>query len=452
MSLKAKFLLLALLPLIMMSAAISWISQLQQHQLSEQEIATFEQKLLASKRQELQHYVSLAMTSIGHVIDEMDQGLERKFARAEVKRILNGLTYGEDGYFFVYDRSGTNLVHPRQPELVGRNLLDLQDSDGTQMIRELLQRAQEGGGFTRYKWNKPSKDGLEDKLSYAVSIPRLDWMMGTGLYVDDIVDEVASIRREVDRNIRNTFFTILVILAATVVLIVLIAVALNVRISQLADQRLRALAHRSVQLQVTQRRHFARELHDGINQLMVSAKLRLNLVDKKWGQPVAREHLHKSIDILNLSIQEVRRVSHDLRPILLDDLGLEAALNNLLDDLVERSDVRVERQLRLPGERLPDGIEITLYRIVQEALTNIEKHAQARHLSLKIWQREDAVHLELQDDGRGFGGSDQPGGIGLLNMRERTELLGGQFSIHSRQGQGTVIRAVFYLLPTTEDL
>jgi len=398
----------------------------------------------------LQHYVSLAMTSIAHVLVEMDEGLERRFAEEEVKRILHGLTYGEDGYFFVYDRSGINLVHPTQPELVGRNLLELKDSDGTPMIRELLQRADDGGGFVRYKWNKPSKDGQEDKLSYAVMIPKLDWMMGTGLYVDDIADEVASIRRGVDRNIRDTSFVVLSILLGTVILTVIIAVAINMHASQLADRRLQELAHRSVQFQVIQRRHFARELHDGINQLMVSAKLRLNLVEKKWGQQIAHEHLQKAAEMLNLAMQEVRRVSHDLRPSLLDDLGLESALKSMLNDLAERSDLTVYADIRLPLERLPDGIEITLYRIVQEALTNVEKHAHASRLDLKIWHKQDTVGVELKDDGRGFVESKDRSGIGLLNMRERTELLGGQFTINSRPDQGTTLKAMFNLALTQE--
>jgi len=452
MSLKAKFLLLAVVPLILMSVAITLISQQQAHQLSEQEITTFEENLLASKRQELQHYVSLAMTSIAHVLVEMDNGLERRFAEEEVKRILTGLTYGEDGYFFVYDRSGTNLVHPTLPDLVGQNLLDLTDSDGTPMIRQLLTQAELGGGFVRYKWNKPSRDGQVDKLSYAVMVPKLDWMMGTGLYVDDIADEVASIRRDVDRNVRNTAFVVLGILLGTVVVILVIAVVINVHATQLADRRLQELAHRSVQFQVRQRRHFARELHDGINQLMVSARLRLNLVDKKWGLEEAREHLHKATEVINLAMQEVRRISHDLRPSLLDDLGLEAALKSMLTDLAERSELAVTADIKLPPQRLPDGIEITLYRIVQEALTNVEKHAAARRLNLKIWHRQDRVGVELVDDGRGFTRGDEGSGIGLMNMRERTELLGGQFSISSRPEQGTTLRAVFNLTLTQENV
>ncbi|WP_027856106.1 cache domain-containing protein [Marinobacterium jannaschii] len=445
MTLKSKILLLSILPLILASVAITWITQMQAHQLSEQEIATFEHNLMASKRQQLQHYVSLAMTSIAPIVADMDNGLESRFAEEEIKRILNALTYGDDGYFFVYDQSGRNLVHPTEPDLVGNDLIELRDSDGKYVIQELLMLARQGGGFSRYKWNKPSEEGPEDKLSYVVQIPKLNWMMGTGIYVDDIAAEVASTRQDVDRNIRQTFYVVLIIISVTVLLIILVAVAINVHATQLADKRLQELAHRSVQYQVVQRRHFARELHDGVNQLMVSARLRLNLSIKKWGQEVAREHLEKAGEMMNLAMQEVRRVSHDLRPILLDDLGLEAALKNMLDDMAERSDLEVFSDLQLPVSRLPDVIEITLYRIVQEALTNVEKHAGARHLNVRIRSREDAVIVEVEDDGKGFRSDTVSEGIGLINMRERTELLGGRFDLHSHPKQGTLIRAVFSL-------
>ncbi len=450
MSLKSKILLLALLPLILMTIAVTLISQRQAHYLSEQEIRIFEENLLASKRTELQNYVSLAMTSIAHIVATYEPG--DKAAELEIKRVLHGLTYGDDGYFFVYDSAGVNLVHPKQRELVGQNLIDLQDQKGNFVIRELLQKAQEGGGFFRYHWRKPSKGDLEDKLSYVVSIPKLNWMMGTGLYVDDIASEVAKIRQQVDHNIRNTFFTVLTILAGTVTIIVLIGVAINVHATQLADKRLRAIVHKYVQFQVNQRRNFARELHDGINQLMVSVKFRIELArDRLTSDPdSAAENLDKGGDVLNQAIQEVRQISHDLRPSLLDDLGLQAALVSMLDDFAERTGIRHNVRLQLPEHRLPDDIEITLYRIVQEAVTNVERHAEATELVLRVWTQDDQVRVEVKDNGRGFTlNADTHEGIGLMNMRERAELLGGSFEVRSRPTLGTRVRAMFTLEPVT---
>ncbi|MBN3561015.1 cache domain-containing protein [Aliamphritea spongicola] len=443
-SLKTKILLLSIIPLVLVTAAITVISLSQAKKLSEQEIQTFEENLLRSKRQELQHYVGLAMTSISHILADADT--IDKFSEARVKAILHSLTYGDDGYFFVYDMQGRNLVHPIQPELVGQNLYDLRDTYGNFVIRDLLKLAEEGGGFYRYVWRKPSKGGLEDKLSYVVQIPKVNWMLGTGLYIDDIAKEVAATRDKVTANIRNTFVTVVIILAGTVVIIALLGVGINVHASQLADTRLREVAHSYVQSQVSQRRNFARELHDGINQLMVSVKFRIELARDKLEQPEQRAlaELEKGSDVLNQAIQEVRRISHDLRPILLDDLGLESALHSMTDDFAERTGITVDVSLDLPVQRLTDDIEITLYRVTQEALTNVERHANARQVWLTVWQKDSMIWVEVKDDGKGFSCSAQGSddcGIGLMNMRERTEILSGDFSVRSKPGMGTRVRA-----------
>ncbi len=445
-SLKAKILLLSILPLIVVTIAITMISLNQARILSEQEINTFEENLLRSKHQELRHYVALAMNSIEHLVKDAKPG--DLYAEYEVKRILQSLTYGEDGYFFVYDREGTNLVHPIQPQLVGQNLMGLQDANGKYVVRDLIDLAEKGGGFYRYLWQKPSKDELEEKLSFVVQVPKFNWMMGTGLYIDDIAKEVAATRLKVTRNIRNTFFTVVVILSGTIIIIALVGVAINMHASQLADVRLRELAHRYVQFQVSQRRNFARELHDGINQLMVSVKFRLELARDKLGKDddSAVNDISKGCDVLNMAIQEVRRISHDLRPIQLDDLGLESALYSMTSDFAERTEIDMNVRLELPERRLPDDIEISLYRIVQEALTNIEKHAQAEHVGVRIWSREGHIWVEVSDDGVGFVPDKTESGIGLLNMRERTELLSGRFSLKSRAGFGTKIRAGFAII------
>lgn len=447
LTLKTKILLLTILPLVALTATITWITQRQAQQLAGQQLAMLEENVMAEKRQALLDYVNLAMTSISPVLDEMGSSLEQARAEYEIKRILSGLTYDDDGYFFVYDQQGNNLVHPTQPELVGQNLIGFQDTDGNYVIRDLLALAAKGGGFYRYTWNKPSLSGERHKLSYVVTIPRLNWMMGTGLYVDDIAAHTRAMRERVDINVRRTFVAASVLLIVTLALVVMIVVIINMHATQLADDRLKDIAQRSVAFQVMQRRNFARELHDGINQMLVSAKLRLSLAVKKWPSEEAHEHLQKAEDMLNLSIKEVRRVSHNLRPVMLDDLGLDAALHSLLDDLEDGGKITVKRRIRLPDTRLPDAIEMTLYRLVQEAITNVQKHAKATQVCLRVTHNTQAVLVEMEDNGCGFSPEEDASGIGLMNMRERVELVGGKFSVRSRRAQGTLIKAEFFLNP-----
>ncbi len=443
MSFKTKILLLAILPLVLVASSITLVNVNQVHELSELEIQTFERNLLTSKRSELENYISLALTSIDHIVH--DTSLNEATAKQEVKRIINGLTYGENGYFFVYDEKGVNLVHPILSELVGKNLYDLQDAEGDFVIRNLLQVAKQGGGFHRYLWNKPSTGENEEKLSYAVQLPRWRWMMGTGLYIDDITREVGKIREQVNINVRNTFFTVLIIIAFTVIITALTGLAINIHESRLADARLQELAHKSIRFQVRARRHFARELHDGINQLMVSVKFRIesamNKIQKVQGNGL--EDLEKGGAVLNDAIQEVRRISHDLRPSLLDDMGLKPALESLIDQFMERTEISTTLSIELHGVRLPEDIEITLYRTAQEALTNIERHAGPCNVMLRIGLSASIVRLEIKDDGSGFESlaTSTIEGIGLLNMRERIELLGGKFSLLSREGEGTHLKA-----------
>jgi two-component system NarL family sensor kinase len=442
MPLKIKIMLLAILPMLAVTTLTTWIGSKGARLLSEQEIEIFEASLLASKRRELRHYVEMAEAAIRPVIEAA--GEDQEAAKAQVKRMLHDMTFGEDGYFFVYDRNGVNLVHPVQPELVGQNLIDLRDYNGEFIIRPLMQIAHEGGGYHRYLWKKPSRDEIEDKLGYVISIPEWGWMFGTGLYVDDISGEINKIRSEVNRNIRENYFTVSVIVLGTLLIIVLLGLAINLHESRLADERLRALAHRSILFNVQERRRFSRELHDGINQLMVSVLYRMELAQRKLTEGDARglDDLQAGRNVLNEAIQEVRRISHDLRPSILDDLGFDVALGNLLEQFSERTGIRIRRDVALPDRRLPEDIEITLYRLIQEALTNVERHADASELVLRLSHQRDAVRLDLRDNGRGFDpqANRHVLGIGLRNMRERVELLGGDYRFDTGPGEGVRIR------------
>ncbi|MCV6589244.1 MAG: cache domain-containing protein [Marinobacterium sp.] len=422
MSLKSRILLLAIVPLLIVTSAVTLISITQARALSEQDTHTLEEKLLNSKRQELRHYVQLALTSIEHLLNQPDPDEVR------IRQILRSLTYGEDGYFFVYHPDGTNLVHPYQPSLEGQNLHKLQDREGNYVIQDLLDVAHEGG-FHRYLWGKPSEGGLEDKLSYVVTLPQLGWMLGTGLYIDDITAEIAAARQKAEQNIRNTFFTVLILVTCTSLGIVLIAILINVRTAVQADERIRTLAQRYIQWQIAQRFQCARELKEDVTPLLRAGHAGF----QRGADPVAVN------DSLEKAISSLERITGQLRPSPLDELGLKSALQQLADQFAERTGIRIRTRLKLPDQSLPSEIANTLYRIAEEALNNSEHHAEPSQVKLNLWQEDDNICLELEDDGRGFYASEA--GVGLTNMRERTELLSGSFELLSKPGQGTLIRA-----------
>jgi signal transduction histidine kinase len=189
--------------------------------------------------------------------------------------------------------------------------------------------------------------------------------------------------------------------------------------------------------QEVERRRLARELHDETGQALTSILLGLR----------ALEEAHDDIDVDELrrlvvaTLQDVRRLAVQLRPKALDDFGLVPALERLVQTFAESSGIRVELEARVGDERLPTDVETTLYRIVQEALTNVVKHADAHSVSILLVRRAASVTAVVEDDGAGFDpDSIRPDRIGLEGIRERVELHDGRLTIESSPGSGTTLR------------
>ncbi len=196
---------------------------------------------------------------------------------------------------------------------------------------------------------------------------------------------------------------------------------------------------RAVEGQELERRRLARELHDETGQALTSILLGLRSLDEKGGEGV-REAVGSLRELVVQTLQDVRRLAVELRPAALDDFGLAAALERLASTFEEQTGTAVEFESRLAEERLPSDVETVLYRIVQEALTNIVKHAHADHVSIVLQRRGTAVAAVIEDDGRGFAAGEQgDGGLGLIGMRERVELVNGRFEIESSEGAGTTL-------------
>lgn len=145
----------------------------------------------------------MAEQSIAHLYDS---GRNDAGTINEAQGILANLNYGPDGYFFLFNLHGEVLMHPRQPELVGRNLWDLKDASGNPAIQKLVTRAREGGGFEDYMWKKPSSHNniSERKRAYVVVLKNWDWVLGTGVYLDDVDAALAKIDAQVSRNVFDT--------------------------------------------------------------------------------------------------------------------------------------------------------------------------------------------------------------------------------------------------------
>ncbi|WP_240536956.1 cache domain-containing protein [Marinomonas flavescens] len=451
--LKSKIILLAVVPLVISTVIIIYLNQQSARDLASDELSIYEFNLIHAKKEALKSHIAIAMSAIRPILE--DTTMDNATAQKKVKAIINGLRYGDDGYFFIYDSNGVSLVHPTQPELVGQNLWLFKDTLGNYLIQHLMAKAKTGGGFHRYIWEKPPLMDQEEKIGYAVMIDRWHWMLGTGLYLDDVYQELAKAKATMNANIRRSFFLVSVVASITLVFVILLGLAINLHEHKLADSKLKALVQRFMRLQVLEKRRLSRELHDGINQMLVSCKFRIELAGNKLqrgdDEAVIKAELIKAEDLINQTINDIRQVSHDLRPTVLDDLGLNTALKSLIDQFQERTAIKVRYSFKVMAE-LPDEIEIALYRFAQEALTNIEKHSEASNVILQVWQSHQRVIFECLDDGRGCSHqSTLSPGIGLINMRERIELIGGDFVFQSQKEKGTKVSAILSIEPPIMD-
>ena len=446
MKLRQKVIFLAIVPLVVVLCAIALFVRHQAVTLAQQQRATIQQAYLASKEAELKHYVALASHSIATLYDS---GRTDAATQEEAKRILSTLSYGDDGYFFVYDMQGNNLMHPRQPELVGRNLWDLRDVNGEPTVQHLIARAREGGGLQRYIWVKPSTHQPAPKLGYVIGMNKWGWMMGTGIYLDDVDAALAKIDAQQSRNIQSTMLWIAALAIVSALVVASSGLALNISELRVADAKLKALAQRVVESQEEERARLSRDLHDGISQWLVSIKLRIEAGIIRLGgdaeqQAVARASFEHTAEQLNNVLGEVRRISHDLRPTILDDLGLAAALDHLAHEVTVGGSAPVHFVADGQFDDLPDVVNTVLFRIAQEALTNIERHASAGKVELCLRREGKLVVLTVDDDGHGFDPADVAKhphrGIGLRNMMERMEAIGGDLCITS-SADGTKVQA-----------
>lgn len=213
----------------------------------------------------------------------------------------------------------------------------------------------------------------------------------------------------------------------------------ELRASHAALQRLSAHANA---VREEERRHIARDIHDELGASLTALQLEMNWLRRQLPAPALQTKLDDMLEIAGNAMGAVRRILTDLRPGVLDHLGLWAALEALLTEFQQRSGLACHYDCAPHIEpcRLGREAEIALYRIVQEVLTNVSRHAQASNVSLRARAIGRDLLLEVSDDGRGMIAPAQPTSFGLLGMQERARALGGELEIDSTQGAGTTVR------------
>ena len=317
--------------------------------------------------------------------------------------------------------------------------LQIAAADG-EGARQLLGTSLDLGGS---KVGRVLERGRSERVDVLLDDPEVDQAVTrragvlSGLYVPLVVggraigvvmahDKAGPDRRFADDDLR---------VAETLAARAAIAVDLSQRVSRDAVRRV-------VDAQEAERKRLARELHDETGQALTSILLGLKPLEGAVDSDDARAAVESVRELVVETLQNVRRLAVELRPSALDDFGLVPALERLVATFSEHTGTPVDLVAHIGDERLPPEVETTLYRIVQEGLTNAARHAEARTVSISVTRSPTAVVAVVEDDGRGFDqGSVRENALGLVGVRERTALLGGRVRIETAPGSGTTLVA-----------
>jgi signal transduction histidine kinase len=216
-----------------------------------------------------------------------------------------------------------------------------------------------------------------------------------------------------------------------------------------ANEKLQLLSRRLIELQENERRSLSRELHDEIGQTLTAIKIVLQTAQTCDGLPAARQHIGDSVALVDQVLQQVRQIALDLRPSILDHLGLVPALRWYFDQQRRRSGLKIDFHHGNLSPGIPAEIQTACYRIAQEAMTNVLRHAHAQKAIVELRELNGALEFSMKDDGVGFDvqQSKSRASLGLVGMKERALIVGGSLDLTSQPTIGTTILARLPLAP-----
>lgn len=452
MNINLKLQLVTIVPLVLALSAVLFVTQVQYQSLSKQTVDEYRQSVINHRKEELRNYVAIAEGATEHIYQNKNLNVQQ--AQTLVKKTLSTMRFGKDGYFFAYDFDGTALVVPGQEWRIGKNWFDLEDRNGTKLIQGLIEKAQGGGGYLNYVFNQPSKDGeVGKKIGYSRALDDWKWMIGTGVYIDDIDQETALLNASIGKHIRNTSIMTLIIGLVAVIAIFFSGQFIRFSEKKLANRKLRELNERIFQTQEEECKRVSRELHDGISQTIAAAKFSLETAQlKQQNNDDASKEMDRAMQFICKIMGDIRCISHQLHPGLLEDYGLGAALEELGRDFSQRTGIEVKVDRLSIRNILSAEVKTALYRIAQESLTNIERHANASKVTISLKLTPGWLVLEIIDNGQGFDyqrydkSSDKKTkahqGIGLRNIKERLSFYQGNLTVNSENNGTTVLARI----------
>lgn len=292
-----------------------------------------------------------------------------------------------------------------------------------------------------------NNETLNEELISYLQIQKIDSIIIVPLIAQDTMMGIINLGRENKRIFSKQ----------SISLIKEIAQPLSIAIHQtnlmkqvyMGRKRLQQLSKQLLDVQEAERRSLALELHDQIGQMLTAVKINLLGVTRLKEPNSLNKHIQQSVNSVDQILQDVRNMALNLRPSMLDDLGLDAALRWLVDRQTKCSGIHVDFKYDMSDKRPSEAIETACFRVAQEALTNVLRHSQATELKMSLSQDDDFLTIIIQDNGKGFNlpkvmGEVATGkSLGLLGMYERVEIVGGELDIFSEIGNGSICKARF---------
>lgn len=454
-SLKYRMMLLAMLPTLLVSIAISSFAIYETRDFGKANNMAFRDQMLDLRRNELHSYTQLAESAIDAYYNNAI--LPPHQAREEAKGVIRKLRYGESGYFFVNDYQGKTLVHGAKPGLEGRDLWDLKSKDGKFLIRDIDQAAKEGTGFTQYMWDKPGFAEPVDKISYVKTLDKWDWIIGTGLYIDDIEAVHSQLNQKLDDNLNRSIWVFLGLSGASLLLAALLFGRMTLKQGDSTDHKLKALSDQVNRAQEHERQAIASEIDDSVRDHLGGLREKLPglLHEQGVSEKVARM-LDKEV---GRAVKAIQQISHTLNPKSLEEHGLAYGLDILSKQYNDRG--RVPVKLYQQGDlaiRLPQAVEWELYRAIQDVMRFVEQSEGEGKMVLRSSFAGDSVQISLLEDIVGFdpksnsrSGSDMAELL-LNSVISRVEGVNGEVSAFGTKGTGTLLKIRIDLSETGLDL
>jgi PAS domain S-box-containing protein len=323
-----------------------------------------------------------------------------------------------DGVISSWNGSAERLFGYTADEAIGKNILLIVPPDRREEEATILARLRRGERIDHFETVRISKDGK--RLDISLTISPVKDASGRVVGASKVARDITG-RREAEEARKEA-----------------------------------AIAARLLQVQDTERRRIARELHDGVGQLLAAIGMNVsqNLEEQAKLSPATARRVHQNLDLIAQASAEIRTISYLLHPPMLEELGLRFALKSYVDGFAERSKITVESQIASDLGRLPQEYELSLFRIVQECLTNVHRHSKSPSALVRLSRTPQEITLEVKDNGTGINDelrssivSGASAGVGFRGMQERVRTLGGTLTVQSN-GQGT---SVLVALPLAGD-